>query len=147
MSSNGLTGRLFEQEVLVVCQTGWDGHSYVPFQQALWLVRTHQPWDPTDPSTRQGEDLHCQVAIALGMENFTELSLLTALGTALDVFHGIDAVFEWRGRMVTIDLTTNPHKDSYKADLILRPEDEDDDWQSAAQEIARRLQSKGACAA
>lgn len=98
----GYTGRLFEYEVLAVCQAPWDGHSYVPFQKALRLVKTHQPWDPTDPSTRAGEDLHCQVALALGLEDFSELSFFSALGSPLDLFHGIDAVFEWKGRVMTI---------------------------------------------
>lgn len=147
MTGNGYTGRIFEYEVLAVCHTSWDGHSYVSFRQSLWLVKQNQPWDPTDPSTKEGEDLHCQVALALGIEDFSELSLFTAIGTPLDVFHGIDAVFEWQGRVVTIDLTTNPHKDSYKADLILRPNDEEDNWRSAAIQIASRLQPKGACAA
>lgn len=147
MLGNGYTGKLFEDEVLAICQTNWDGHSYVPFQRALWLVRQNQPWDPTDPSTRAGEDLHCQVALALGLEDFVELSFLSALGTPLDLFHGVDAVFEWRGVVVTVDLTTNPHKDSYKADLILHPEDENDDWQEAGAKIARLLQIKGACVA
>lgn len=145
--SNGLTGRLFEYEVLAICHTSWDGHTYMPFQQSLRLIRENQPWDPTDPSTRQGEDLHCRVALALGLEDFSELSLLSAIGTPLDLFHGVDAVFQWKGRIVTVDLTTNPYKDSYRADVILRPEDESDSWQSAASEIARRLQSKGAYAA
>ena len=146
-SHSGYTGKLFEQEVLATCQVSWDGHSYVPFQKALRLVRENQPWDPTDPSKRAGEDLHAQVAIALELDDFSELSFLSALGTPLDFFHGIDALFEWRGRVVTIDLTTNPHKDSYKADLIIRPEDGDDQWQSVAIEIANCLRIKSACAA
>ncbi len=143
---SGYTGRLFEQEVLAICQVNWDG-SYVPFQNALMLVRENQPWDPRDPSTRAGEDLHCQVALALGLEDFSELSFLSALGSPLDFFHGVDGLFEWQGRVVTVDLTTNPHKDSYKADFILRPEDEDDSWQSVAMKIASRLQTRGAYAA
>lgn len=157
--SNIEAGRLFEREMLAVCQTGWNGHSYVSFQQALWLVENNQPWDPTDPSTRAAEDLHCQVALALGLEDFTELSFLSALGSPLDLFHGVDGLFEWKGGIVTIDLTVDPNKVNYKADLssnqiryrsdvIIRPEDENDNWQSAGRRIASLLQTrKGAYAA
>lgn len=146
----GYTGRLFEEEFFAVCQgPWWDGHSYVPFRKALWLVETHQPegWNPSEPSTRAARDLHCQVAIALDLEDFAELSLFTALHSPLDLFHGTDGVIEWRGKVVTVDLTTNPHKDSYKADIILHPEDEGDDWREAGVKIARLLQNKGAYAA
>src|SRR3990167_10601589 len=126
MTRSGYTGRLFEEEVLLRCHFSWKG--YVPFRESVRLVEANQPWDPADPSTRGASDLHTQVAMALELEDWGELRLFSALKTPLDVFHGIDAFFEWRGRVVTLDLTSNQKKDEYKADLMIRPEDSDDDW-------------------
>lgn len=41
----------------------------------------------------------------------------------MDVFHGVDGFFEFHGIVVTIDVTTNPNKDSGKADVIVHPDD------------------------
>ena len=142
--SDGYTGRLFEEEVLLRCHFAWKG--YVPFRQSVRLVEANQPWDPTDPSTRGASDLHTQVAMALELEDWSELRLFSALRTPLDVFHGIDAFFEWKGRVVTLDLTCNRKKDGYKADLMIRPEDSDDDWSRLGHSIAALLQ-RGAFAA
>ena len=144
MTRSGYTGRLFEEEVLLRCHFSWKG--YVPFRESERLVEANQPWDPADPSTRGASDLHTQVAMALELENWDELRLFSALKTPLDVFHGIDAFFEWQGWVVTLDLTCDPHKENCKADFMIRPEDSDDDWKHVGCEIARLLK-QGAFAA
>ncbi len=142
--SDGYTGRLFEEEVLLKCHFSWKG--YIPFRESVRLVEANQPWNPADPSTRGASDLHTQVAMALELENWDELRLFSALRTPLDIFHGVDAFFEWQGRVVTLDLTCNQKKDGYKADLMIRPEDSDDDWNRVGHSIATLLQ-RGALAA
>ncbi|MDO8470711.1 MAG: hypothetical protein Q7S63_01915 [bacterium] len=148
MNGDGLTGRLFEEDVLAECLFQWKaGQAYTPFRQSMRLVRQNQPWDPTDPSTRDGNDLHCQVALALGLEDWSDLQFLTALHSPLDHWHGIDGLFEWQGCVVTIDLTCDHGKEEYKADVIIYPEDSDDQWKLAAHRIAEKFTQQGALAA
>lgn len=148
---NGYTGRLFEEEVLKTCLFQWNGTmEYVPFRKSMRLVMMCQPWDPSDPSTRAGNDLHCQVAMALGLEDWGQLRFFSALGSPLDRWHGVDGFFEWRGTVVTIDLTIDPTKVGYKADMVVHESDQEDSWASIGERIAdlfRQKTAQGAFAA
>jgi hypothetical protein len=128
-----MTGRLLEAEVFGTITVAWKGEmKYVPYKEALNFCRSHQPkgWDPIDPSTRTGSNLYASVA--MGMERFIgdfdweELKFFSAIGSPLDVFHGVDGWFEFRGIVVTVDLTANVHKaNGYKANVILLYEEDD----------------------
>lgn len=120
---SGYTGRLFEEEVLGALHITWSRGRFVPFVEALRLAQINQSWDPSDPNLRVANDLHAEVALALGLDDWRELRLFSAVNSPLDFFHGVDGWFEFRGRVVTMDVTTNPHKLSAKADFIIRPED------------------------
>ena len=135
--SNGMTGKLFEWEVLGPCLVTVSG--YLPYMDAMALAREFQPWDPTDPENRAGSDLHANVALALGLDDWFELSLYTAVNSPLDLFHGVDGWFEFNGRIVTLDLTRNPTKTSSNADIIIQ-ESELDDLVSLGKRIANMLQ-------
>jgi len=135
--SNGMTGKLFEWEVLGPCIVTVSG--YLPYLDAMALARKSQPWDPTDPETRAGSDIHASVALALGLDDWFELALYTALNSPLDLFHGVDGWFEFNGRIVTLDLTRNPTKTSSNADIIIQ-ESELDDLVSLGKRIANMLQ-------
>lgn len=121
--SFGYTGRLYEREVLGSCKVAWDGKSYVAYDEALHGVIEGQPWDPRDPTPRAASDLHASIALALGIEDWSKLGLFTAVGSPLDFFHGIDGFIAYRGRYVTFDVTTNPHKDEAKADFVVTEDD------------------------
>jgi hypothetical protein len=132
--SSGITGHLLEAEVFGDVIVAWSGTmEYVPYRQAMRRCREHQPksWDPTDPSTRAGSDLYASVALMLeafvGQFDWGELKLFSSIGSPLDFFHGVDGWFEFRGRIVTVDITANRYKEGgYKADAILLLEDGDD---------------------
>lgn len=120
----GLTGTLLEEEVFTKIEIKWEG--YMKYQDSLSQVINNQPhdWNPSDPPTRAGSDLYTRVAMSLeeiiGDFNWSdELKLYTALKSPLDFYHGIDGMFSFRGKIVTIDVTMNPHKDRYKADVIV----------------------------
>ena len=121
------TGKLLETELLGQTPKSSSkerGLDYLPFRQAIEQVKNMQPGDPTDPTPRFSNDLHCTVAEFCGIEDYSKLSLYTAVGSSLDHFHGVDAFFELNGGFggvirVTIDVTKNPHKDAYKADIVL----------------------------
>ena len=100
---------------------------YVTWRQAMtaWLlVRKNQPWNPSEPTGWAGE-LHSEVCLALGLKDWADLCLFSAVGSALD-WHGTDAWFELvglPGTRMTLDVTANPAKfNGYKADFIVPPE-------------------------
>jgi hypothetical protein len=130
----GMTGRLLEREVFGDISVAWEGKmQYLPYQEAMHFCHNHQPenWSPTEPSPRVASDLHALVAIGLeeiiGEFEWNELGIFSAIGTPLDVFHGVDGWFEFHGRVVTFDLTTNSQKGTYKADVILIYEEDNSD--------------------
>lgn len=143
---NGYTGGLLEADTFPKVGESARARQYVPYAQAMmaWkLVKDHQPWNPAEPDSWAG-DLHSEVAIALGLEDWAELCLFSAAGSALD-WHGMDAWFEFRGVRVTLDVTANTAKfNGYKADIIVTPvtiEDADERRELAAT-IAAELASK-----
>lgn len=132
----GYTGRLFEEEFLGTWRGQWDG-GYITYSRAMNLVKSSQPWDPTDPDPRHANNLHALVADRLGIEDYAMLKLYTAIGSPMDRFHGVDGFFEFMGQIVTIDLTINSRKDYYKADVIITESDVEQGLSSAAERIAK----------
>lgn len=135
---NGYTGRLLEEEALGVCRA--KAGPYQSWKKALAAVLANQPWDPSDPGPRFASDLHAEVALCLGLEDWSVLRYYTAVGSDFDVWHGVDAFLIFQGEMVTIDVTTNPEKlNGYKADFIVGPEAI---WDAATREsLAREIAS------
>lgn len=123
-----LTGKLLEEEIFCEIHAEW--HGYMNYRKAMSFVIDHQEqehWDPTDPTTFAGRDLHASVALAIEEEigrdfDWSELELYSALRTPLDYFHGVDGFFSFKGVVVTLDVTKNPDKEEYKADLIMQYE-------------------------
>ncbi len=110
---DGETGHLFEERVIGKCSVSWDG--YVSYREALSLARENQP--PLRTPTV------AKIARTLREELGDSARVCTAVGTPLDIFHGVDGFVEFKGVVVTFDLTKNPHKDSGKADIIISPDD------------------------
>ncbi len=114
------------------------GAEYVPYCQALAMVKESQPFDPADPEPRFASDLHATVADKLGLEDYSQLKFYTAVSkTHLDVFHGIDAFLEFQYGddvkgvvMATMDLTTRPKK-LWKADVLIVVPDEGFDFKDS----------------
>lgn len=119
---NGYTGRLLQEEACGLCRTKDRG--YQSYKKALAEVRENQPWDHTDgPAPRFARDLHAEVALAVGLEDWAHLRFYTAIGSSLDRWHGVDAFFDLHGVVVTLDVTMNPGKfNGYKADFMVVPE-------------------------
>lgn len=99
---------------------------YLPFQQALKLVKKFQPWDPTNPGKDFLKELRLEVIERLKLPPGQEdrVKVYTALRSPLDKFHGIDAFVEFKKNgqteIATLDISLNPKKqEGYKADLII----------------------------
>lgn len=131
MAWDGITGHLFEEEVLGRCRVRHNG--YLRWREAATLARASQPT--------------CQTATVALLERIVSKKIgaavrcFTAIGTPLDYFHGVDGFFEFHGTVVTIDVTHNPHKDTGKADLIVHPDDLGDLSELAAR-VAREFATK-----
>jgi hypothetical protein len=107
------------------------------FNQALEEVKENQPYDPHHP-TGEAAEFHRAVASAMGVDP-EELELYTAVGSTLDRFHGVDGFFSFNGIIVTVDVTANPHKDSYKARVIVNLEDAGNGFKESSAEIAAQF--------
>lgn len=145
---SGMTGHLFEEELFgTVENVEWDG-GYVPFNKSLHMVIDHQPdgYDPTDPDRESANNLHAQTALALGLEDFSELKLYTAVGSPLDRYHGVDAFMKFKGMVITFDATLDKRKKveagDAKADFILTEDDVDDKFKKVAEEVAGYIKAK-----
>lgn len=114
------SGRLFEATLLGHC--GAQGQGYVPWKEAARLVRGRQPREMRPTASR----LLAEVQRLVG--KLAAVRFCTAVGSALDLFHGVDAFFEIPacGLTVTIDVTLNSQKTSARADLVLHAEDFED---------------------
>lgn len=129
--TNGISGRLFEETTLGLCRATCS--SYLPRREAMTLVRKHQPAVKRPAALR----LEAEVRRLLGKP----VVFYTAVRSALDEFHSIDAFFELGEQVVTIDVTTNYHKCSGKADVVIQADDFED-LVALAGQIVRLFASK-----
>lgn len=104
-----------------------NAQGYLTRDRAIELIRKHTQEDPTNPMKPFARELRLAVAEELGLESDADLDNLrfySAVGTPLDVFHGVDGWIEFRPeggtpRIVTIDVTLDPAKLEHKADVIV----------------------------
>lgn len=159
----GYTGKIAESEVLGETtpeqkekESEFNGE-YINFQQAVDLVKDveRQPFkDPTNPHEKPfPHDLHATIVEMLSLDNYEQVRFYTAVGSYLDKKHGIDAFVELildNGNLVraTLDMTQNPNKQDYKADVVFQwPNDGIDrkdpsdriTWQDKVNEVAKEL--------
>jgi hypothetical protein len=128
---DGYTGHLFEEETLGKCLATHRGH--LKWHEAMEVVRKNQPRVKTPVAA----------ALEAGVRKETGVPVVfyTAVRSTLDRKHSVDAFFEFRGVVVTIDLTMNDDKDVCKADLLVAKE-EIDNIPLLAGRIARELKSR-----
>lgn len=88
---------------------------YMSLDQAIDFVKKHQP--NVLSRSRAVRDLRARVA-ALCDDSATPVKFFTAVGTPLDIYHGIDAFFEQGGHIATIDISLR-EKVTGKADVLL----------------------------
>lgn len=109
-----------------------DKKNYLSFADSLSLIRETYQGDPTNPDKELPRDLFVELRDKLGLlDEETEgdrLKFFSAIGTPLDIFHGVDCWFEFvnpggRCLVVTVDITQNIESamngEKNKADLII----------------------------
>lgn len=127
---------------------------YVNYKNALNLARKFQPidksdpekkrMDPTNPKAPLAKDLRIELLDQLGIkdEESDRVKVFTAVGTPLDVFHGVDAFVEIDGKVVTLDITLREDISAKrKADIIDATELPDPDDEKEAEEYLERVKS------
>ena len=105
---------------------------YVRRDIGMDLIRRFTPDDPTNPPKDFARELRLAVLEALGLPDGDELGFYSAVGTPVDVFHGVDAWVDLaytpvghpdqvRHAVATIDATLRAEKlaEGHKADLIV----------------------------
>jgi hypothetical protein len=129
---DGMSGHLFEEVVLGRCK-GARYCGYLKRHEAIAEVRKNQPAKKSEflvALEREFERRTGEVAVAM-----------TAVGSALDYMHGADAILEFRGEVITLDVTMNSDKTHAKADIVVHPGDVANPGKLAVR-IARVLVSK-----
>ena len=101
-------GADFEAEKFGKC--GARCTEYRKWREAAEEAKRCQPQRKTE-FVQQLERMLAQVLDA-------QVACFTAVGSAFDIFHGVDAFIEYRGVIVTVDATLNPDKVVGKADLV-----------------------------
>ena len=103
---------------------------YLPFDNALVLVREAQIQDPMNPQRKFMRDLRDMVIFKMNMDKNKaahNLGIYSAIRTPLDLYHGVDAFIELQTsdgklKIVTMDATLNKEKldtEKAKADILI----------------------------
>jgi len=135
---SGTTGHQFEWEFVAEFRSPWDG-SYMPFRQALEVVRRNQPSQVVhDEGRRLLEAIAQELSVSV-----EELKFFTAAGgnCALDWFHGIDAFIDFRGLIIPFDFKMRK-ADTRRNVFFVRPSDVEEAFQSVVHDIAWFVRSK-----
>lgn len=126
-------------------------NGYVGFNDSVDLVKKFQPWDPSNPGKDFARDIRIEIIDRLNLakeEDMERVKFYTAVGSPLDVFHGVDAFLEYAGEegeiyRVTFDLSLDPGKEEkHKADLVVKelsdPQTETEKYLEEVAQIAEK---------
>ncbi len=122
-------GQFFEQAVFKGCVSDNTDieHGYMEYKESLTWAKDHQPKkDYNNPETLDSQQLlQLKSAVSSKLTNVDEvLRFYTAIGSPLDVLHGVDGFFEVGDHIVTVDLTLNSDKVIAKADVVILADNE-----------------------
>jgi hypothetical protein len=161
-AETGYTGKIIEREILGKIEKERSKErpdvfenlekTYLPYKKAMEAVKRMQPFDPSDPEPGFANDLHATIAERLKLEDYSRLRFFTAISSHLDIWHGVDAFFELDSKekkiIVTLDVTSNPNKDSCKADVLveipsegLDPKEDRIEYMEKIEEVADKVVS------
>jgi hypothetical protein len=102
-------GNVFQLEILGRC--GARCTAYRNWRDALAEAKRTQP-------VRKTEFLQQVEQSMRRILQEPQINLFTAVGSAFDIYHGVDAFVEYKGTIVTIDVTRETAKTAAKADVV-----------------------------
>ncbi len=142
-------GKFFETSVFKGCVGADLDLESMNYRNSLKWVKEHQPEkDFSKPETLDSEQLsQLKSAVSSKVPDVDKvLRFYTAVGSTLDILHGVDGLFELGEYIVTVDLTLNPNKIEGKADVIILADEEEGlnekAIQIASSEIAEKFKQK-----
>lgn len=131
-------------------------NGYVPFRAALRLAKQFQPWDPANPQKDFSRDVRLEIIEQFDLDEAASdrVKCYTAVGTPLDILHGVDGFIEFIDpttrtvQRVTFDFSLRDKGDQ-KADFLIPelpdPQEQENDYLSAiaqhGKDIAARLKT------
>ncbi len=153
-------GKIVESELLgetkkemILFNQLHETETYMKYREAVNFAKKHQRGDPFNPkrffpkslleALRSDKDLDA--------EEEGQIGFYTAVNSPLDRYHGVDAFIEYKEKdktfLVTIDVTINSSKDSYKADVVLNIPSEgldpkDDDYERYINKYVSQIRSE-----
>ena len=142
---SGYTGHILEEEVLGHCSATWVG--YMTYRSAMELAKATQPKQLCPIANRFRKDVVRELSIAKGASvSDDQVRIFTAVGSPLDHYHSVDGWFEFEGLVVTFDVTLNPNKRHYRADVTVVMEHPEEDFTIPSRDIvdAFKWAKKGA---
>lgn len=132
---------------------------HISFRDALEIAKIGQPWkDPANPEKDFLRELRIEIADRLGIgadkEALDRLRVYTAVGSPLDLLHGVDAFFEFDKKngtrlWVFLDITNAPaHKQEklgvmiVDANAIGDPAENEREYQKSIEALAAEIAMK-----
>jgi hypothetical protein len=125
-------GKIVESELLgetkkeiVIFDQLHETETYMKYKEAVNFAKSHQRGDPFNPKRFFPKSLRdaLKEQESLHVTDEDQIGFYTAVNSPLDRYHGVDAFVEYKQEgksiIITIDVTMNSSKDSYKADVIL----------------------------
>ena len=159
-------GRLVERDLLGEVRGEMPyQEGYVPYKEAQRWVMSNQPAQPTNPIKPFAHELRIALLDCLGFQTrvqFNKVRFYTAVGSALDHWHGIDAFIQVDADedlrvpsgLITLGVTTRDKSDeSFNTDVEIWVPNEgldeiskkfDNGVQKVAKAIAKHLQGASA---
>jgi len=107
---------------------------WMNYRDSMELAKKFQPIDKSDPEKKRVDPVNPQAPLLrdikealidqmdLSDKEADELKLYTAVDTPLDYLHGTDAFVEYKGKIVSIDITKKTSDIGKKADVIITDE-------------------------
>ncbi|MCG2695295.1 hypothetical protein L6261_04440 [Candidatus Parcubacteria bacterium] len=112
-------------------------HEELYFGKCPWQSNEHEEWFECfkriirighQEGTLFTESFYKEIAWRLGYSNNNNIEFFSAIGSPLDLFHGIDGfVVVWldekkcNAKIVTLDITLKGEKDVLKSDFLITP--------------------------
>jgi hypothetical protein len=136
---SGVTGSQFEEEFISIAKmkVTWNGE-YMSYHRSMDLIRRNQ--EPNSALCEAGIKFRDAIASRLNV-GIEEVRVYGSLHTCLDEKHGVDMFIDFRGMTITVDLTSNPQKAGYKANVIVSREDVGNNFVLAADRVAYAIRS------
>lgn len=136
-------GYAFEMDMFGVSSEFVHEPAYLSYQEATTRAIASQKklgWSPREPHTPLAKEMFVCVQAFLPKDLASELQLFCAIGTSLDIHHGVDGFFLTDEFCVTMDISCREKKaHEIKADILVMRRDTGRRLWRVSRDIADRI--------